>query len=92
MKIIEKRTMGKLNLTALCIRKGWYTEGTKEACSKLLDLLVDEDGNLATMTTEKLAEIAENILAHSDKPLLKITDVMSELNKNCVTIFKEDEK
>jgi hypothetical protein len=89
MKIIEKRIMGYFALAALCNRKGWYTEGNKEEYGKLLDLLVDEKGNPANMTTEKLAEIAENILAHSNKPIPKITDVMYELEKNCVVTFEE---
>lgn len=93
-KYTEKRTLQASELRALCIRKNWYTCGTNAEYCAMFDRL--RSGYLpAEMTTEKLAEIAEDILQHSDAQdcndgyLQDIPGIMFELAKICDTCFEE---
>lgn len=88
-KYIETRTLDSTKLRSLCIEHDWYTCGTNEEYAKLFARLHDEDGCPENMTTDKLAEIAADIMEHSDITDYTITTVMYELNKACTTYFDE---
>lgn len=93
MKYIETRTLCAYELRALCIRKNWYTGGTNEEYLGLFDRLT-ENHLAAEMTTEKLAEIAADILEHSNPDscadgYLDIPDIMYDLAKACCVTFRE---
>lgn len=89
MKYIETRVMDSSKLRSLCIKRNWYTRGTNEEYGRLFDLLYDEYGCPVNLTTEKLAEIAEDIMEHSDIRDYTITAVMFELADSCYTYFDE---
>lgn len=89
MKYTEHRHLDPETLRALCIRNKWYTRGTNEEYSALFDRLYDEDGLLEHLTTEKLAEIAQDIMDHSRITDYTITTVMFELARACYTYFEE---
>lgn len=93
MKYTERRILTAYNLRNLCIKKNWYTCGTNEQYSNLFNMLTD-NYLAAEMTTERLAQIAADILAHSDADdcrdgYLEITDIMYDLAKACDTVFIE---
>lgn len=86
----EIRHLSSDKLRALCIREKWYTYGTNEEYCGLFAHLHDEDGDLENMTTEKLAEIAADIMEHSeDDTDLTITTAMYLLAQQCDTYFIE---
>lgn len=85
----EFRSLSGNDLRALCIRNNWYTRGTCEEYERLFSLLHDERGCPENMTTEKLAEVAEDIMEHSDITDYTITAVMFELARACNTFFEE---
>ena len=89
MKYIETRTLSTDDLRALCIQNNWYTRGTCEEYEALFDKLYDEDGCHIHLTTEKLAEIAEDIMEHSRIEEYTITTVMFALNRACTVLFDE---
>lgn len=89
MKYIEKRILLPLRLRTLCCERNWYTKGTNEEYEKLLSSLVDSDGRAFHMTTEKLAEIAADIIEHSNMPDYTMTAAMFELARECYTYFEE---
>jgi hypothetical protein len=97
VKYIEKRLLFWCDLRALCIDNGWYDLAGNEDYKDLSAKLTDENGAAVEMTTEKLAEIAEDILAHTFNPVLdfeedatmKIEAIMYQLNLKCVTYFKK---
>lgn len=86
-KYTETRTMSACDLRALCIRHDWYTRGTCEEYERLFDRLHDSDGCPVNLTTEKLAEIAADIMEHSEITDYTITSVMYELNRTAHTYF-----
>ena len=93
MKYTERRTMTAYNLRSLCIKKNWYTRGDVEQYSNMLNMLTD-NRLPAKMTTERLAQIAADILAHSDADdcsdgHLEMTSIMYDLAKACDTVFIE---
>ena len=93
MKFTETRTLSASKLRAICIQHDWYTCGTNEQYTNLFSMLTD-NYLAAEMTTEKLAEIAADILAHSDADdcrdgYLEITEIMYDLAKACDTVFIE---
>lgn len=85
----EFRSLSSDDLRTLCIRNNWYTRGTCEEYERLFGLLHDELGCPENMTTDKLAEIAEDIMEHSDITDYTITAVMFELARACNTFFEE---
>lgn len=89
MNYIETRTLSADDLRALCIRNNWYTRGTNAEYEALFDSLYDEDGCNLNLTTEKLAEIAENIMEHSRIQEYTITTVMYALNRACTVLFDQ---
>ena len=86
-KYTETRTMSACDLRGLCIRHNWYTCGTCEEYDRLFDRLYDSDGCPVHLTTEKLAEIAADIMEHSRITDYTITSVMYELARTACTCF-----
>lgn len=83
----EIRTMDDFTLRGICIKNHWYTRGTCDQYGKLFDRLL-QDGRPANLTTAKLAEIAADIMAHSDmEPDYQMEDVMFALAADCITHF-----
>lgn len=91
MTYTENRTLSASDLRSLCIRNNWYTCGTCAEYEALFNRLYDEDGCPMNLTTEKLAQIADDIMAHSEISDYTITTVMYELNKACAVYFEEDD-
>jgi len=89
MKYIEIRNMDAAQLRGLCIKNSWYTRGTCAQYNTLFDRLYDECGCPVNLTTEKLAEIANDIMEHSEIVDYTITTVMYELAKYSTTYFEE---
>ena len=89
MNYTENRTMSASDLRALCIRNNWYTCGTCKEYEALFNRLYDEDGCPVNLTTKKLVEIADDIMAHSEISDYTITSVMYELNRVCTVFFDE---
>lgn len=88
-KYTETRILTPAKLRSLCIAHDWYTCGTNEAYRALFELLYDDMGCPENMTTEKLAEVAADIMDHSKITEYTITAVMYELAKACDTYFDE---
>ena len=83
----ETRTLDAFTLRDICIKHHWYTRGTCDQYEKLFDRLL-HDGHPANLTTAKLAEIAADIMTHSDmEPDYEMEDVMFTLAANCITHF-----
>ena len=89
MKYTETRILDSSKLRSLCIEHNWYTHGNNEEYAHLFSMLHDEDGCPENMTTDKLAEIAADIMAHSEITDYTITSVMFELARKCYTYFEE---
>lgn len=86
----ETRTMDATTLRSVCIVNSWYTRGTNAQYNGLFDRLHDERGDLAHLTTAKLAEIAQDIAEHSDLPEgYDVPAVMFELARRCTVCFRE---
>jgi len=88
MKYIETRILSRESLRSLCISNNWYTCGDNEQYDRLLDRLNDKDGCPENMTTDKLAEIADDIMEHSVITDYTITTVMFELARACNSFFE----
>lgn len=88
-KYIETRTLSMDKLRSLCIAHDWYTCGTSEEYEALFARLHDDMGCPEDMTTEKLAEVATDIMEHSEVSDYTITAVMFELARACNTYFDE---
>lgn len=85
----ETRSMDAGTLRDICIRNNWYTRGTNADYNRLFDRLYDDAEDPLHLTTEKLAEIAQDILDHSNITDYTITTVMVELAQNCIVWFRE---
>lgn len=86
----EIRTLSASKLRALCIEHNWYTCGDNKEYDALFNRLYDEDGVPVHLTTQKLAEIAADIEAHSEIRDYTITSIMFELNRACSVVFDEN--
>lgn len=88
MEFVETRVMHACDLRSLCIKRNWYTCGTNAEYENLFSMLHDATFEPVNMTTEKLAEVAADIMAHSElHPDYEITSVMYELAQICNTFF-----
>ena len=90
MTYAETRTLSANSLRALCIQHNWYTCGNNKEYEALFNSLYDGDGCPVNLTTEKLARIADDIIAHSEISDYTITSVMYALNRACQVVFDED--
>lgn len=88
-KYTETRYLTTTDLRALCIENDWYTCGDNEEYCALFNRLYDGDGYSVNLDTEKLAEIAQDIMDHSDITEYTITTVMYVLAKRCSVFFEE---
>lgn len=88
MKYIETRHLFTDKLRALCIRCNWYTRGTNADYSALMDSLMDEFGYPVEITTDKLVEIATDIMEHSVITDYTMDAVLFELARACTTYFE----
>ena len=87
--IVEKRTLSMYRLRSLCVTNEWYTCGTNEEYANLLSSVHDDNFEPVEMTTQKLAEIAADIMRHSNMPAdYDLCCVMYELAKVCETCFE----
>ena len=71
----EQRRIGAEELRTICILHGWYSKGT---CSQY-DRLFQRACSIDNLTTEDIANIAEDIIEHSDEESLsgyEFEDVM----------------
>ena len=91
MTYTETRTLSATALRSLCISNNWYTCGTCDEYEALFNRLYDEDGCPVVLTAQKLAEIAADIMVHSEIEDYTITSVMYELNTACTVTFDEDD-
>ena len=85
----ETRTIDACDIRKLCIEKNWFTEGTNEEYSELLNYGAYPHKNI---TTDDLVEMATLILEHSEKEYISdyaITDIMWSLANICHTYFEE---
>lgn len=87
MKYIETRHLFPDKLRALCVKNDWYTLGDNEEYSALMYSLSDEEGFPVDATTEKLVEIAADILEHSDTDYT-MDAVLFELARICISYFE----
>lgn len=81
----EVRRIFSDDLRTLCINKGWYTRGNAVEYAHLLNELAHEKENI---TTDDIAEIAEDILNHSDTDQ-ELTSIMFDVARITVTYFEE---
>lgn len=84
--ITENRIINRKNLKQLCIDFDLYTLGTSEEYEEMLKSAVFE-GHL---TTEKIVEIAKNILEHSETDI-ELGSLCAEINRAAYTFFIEEE-
>lgn len=84
--ITENRIINRKNLKQLCIDFDLYTLGTSEKYEEMLKSAVFE-GHL---TTEKIVEIAKNILEHSETDI-ELGSLCAEINRAAYTFFIEEE-
>lgn len=84
----EVRRMSASRLRALCIEKDWYTRGDNDEYGHLL---IDLAANKATLTTDDIIAIAEDIAAHSKLAEGEtVESIAYEVNKACSTCFVPD--
>lgn len=84
--ITENRIINRKNLKQLCVDFDLYTLGTSEEYEEMLKSAVFE-GHL---TTEKIVEIAKNILEHSETDI-ELGSLCAEINRAAYTFFIEEE-
>ena len=93
MKEIRKIQIDKVR--SMCIRNDYYTHGTCEEYAEMFEAC-----NVENPTTEDFAEIATDILYHSDKRKMKESTglsiqelrkcIMFELINDCTITYIED--
>lgn len=84
--IKEDRIITRKNLKQLCVDFDLYTLGTSEEYEEMLKSAVFE-GHL---TTERIVEIAKNILEHSETDI-ELGSLCAEINRAAYTFFIEEE-
>lgn len=78
----ETRRIDMSDLRKLCIEKNWYTLGDNEECSKLLNMVNNEN-----ITTKIIAEMATDIKEHSETEY-EIEGIMFCISEKCHTFFR----
>jgi NDP-sugar pyrophosphorylase family protein len=88
-KFKVERYITATSLQLACIDNGWYTLGTNEDYENLFSILRNDDGKYAEMTIDKIMEVMEDIMAHSELDDDDITRVcvIGKLENICVTAF-----
>jgi hypothetical protein len=85
-KYEEIRKLSAERVRTLCICKNWYTRGTGEQYTALLEKIQNIEDSEQSITTDRLGEIAEDILQHSNTDYT-VEDIMWELNRAANTTF-----
>jgi len=92
----EVRQLGSSDLRALCIAENWYTGGTNEEYSNLMQMAKKEN-----ITTDDIVEIATDIYEHSLTAMRKLkreagyetgeclAHIMFLVNEKCRVYFEE---
>lgn len=80
----EVRKIEASKIRALCIEKEWFTNGSNEEYSQLLNYGFSRQ----EITTDELVEMATLIKEYSDTDY-EITNIMYELARICFTYFEE---
>lgn len=83
--IKENRIINRKNLKQLCIDFDLYTLGTSEEYEEMLKSAVFEEH----LTTERIVEIAKNILEHSETDI-ELGSLCAEINRAAYTFFIEE--
>lgn len=86
-KYTETRSLSTARLRKLCVNNNWYTLGTNEEYLRLFSLIRDDEGGLRHLTTDDLAEIAQDIWIHSDIKDYTPDAIMAELAVSCYYFF-----
>ena len=81
----EVRKIEGHEIRKLCIKNGWFTNGTNAKYDELVNY-----ENCELITTDELVEMALLIKLHSETEY-PITSIMYELAKICYTYFEEVE-
>lgn len=85
----EQRRIGAEDLRTLCILHDWYSRGT----CKEYDKLFQKACSIDNLTTEDIADIAEDIIEHSDEETLEgyeFEDVMYAVIHRTHTTVREN--
>jgi len=77
MIYVEKRTITRELIRALCVEKNWYTCGTNEEYEYLMKF-----DRIENLSTKDIIEMAKNIKEHSITDY-GITSIAFELNRAC---------
>lgn len=85
--IKENRIINRESLRKLCINFDLYTLGTNKEYEEMLENAEIEEH----LTTEKIVEIAKNILEHSETDI-ELGSLCAEINRAAYTFFIEEEK
>lgn len=94
MKVTETRRLDGYNIRKACIENEWYTKGTNEEYSALMDSVL----GVPDITTERLLKIAMDILEHSEMNRDYtdehefVCDIMFKLAQECVSVFEVTEE
>ena len=82
----ERRTLDMNDLRQLCIKNNWYTLGTNEQYSKLLDMT-----RVDNVTSEMIAKMAYDIKFKSETEH-NAESICFEIARICYSFFELDEK
>lgn len=82
----EYRRISRNALRSLCIKQDWYTRGTNEQYSEILDYASSK----SNLSTRNLVHIAQDIIAHSEMHQdYTIESVLYKLCAATYTVFVE---
>lgn len=92
MKIKEIRKLSVTAFCKACEENNWYTAGTGDEWKKLMQKLSDDFWDDKHMSTERLQELAEEVVANSRLHNGEgVAEVMWVLNGVCQFKFVEEE-
>jgi len=80
----EFRKLSMNDLLNLCVEKKWYTLGDNDEYQEMLEMSYKPN-----LTTNDIAEIANNIKDHSNTEQ-DITGICFEIAKKCYSLFELD--
>ena len=76
------------DLQHLCIRKDWYTKGTNEDYSKLMDRCMEKNGDYRKLSLKDIYWMGYDIFMHSDTSDIGIPE-SCYLEYICSSVIKE---
>ena len=83
--MIEKRFLYRDDLRQLCIDKNWFTKGTNEEYTQMLDSVE----KYVNIKTKKIEYIAKYILRHS-KTEQSLTSICFDIARICYSVFEDE--